>query len=211
MEARRLTVQDWALLREVTTQALAEAPDAFWSTHVDGATFDDDHWRRLCRAAAWWLVICDGHVIGVAAGLGRAEAPDEPELMSVWVDPSARRWGAASLLVRAALEWATAGDASTMTLWITDDNTAARQLGERLGFKPTGERCALPHRGLTIERMRIVLPGGCYNVASGTPSASLTRALDGSAGSREVRKRCRRGEIDGTGRAGCGPHSRWRP
>jgi GNAT superfamily N-acetyltransferase len=157
MEVRRLTLRDWAVLRDVRLRALTAATDAFGNRHADETKFEDHHWKRLCASAAWWAVVRDERVIGLAAGLRRVEALDEPELFAVWVDPDARRRGAGSLLVRAATDWASASRASSMTIWVPADDAAARRLVAQQGFEPTGECLRLPHRGLIIERMRIVL------------------------------------------------------
>ena len=53
------------------------------------------------------------------------------------VDESGRRLGVASALMDAAVEWLRERGAPRVMLWTAERNTGARQLFERLGFRPT--------------------------------------------------------------------------
>jgi RimJ/RimL family protein N-acetyltransferase len=47
-------------------------------------------------------------------------------------------------LATAAIDWARGDGADALTLWVADGNSRARELYERLDFRPTGVRQALP-------------------------------------------------------------------
>ena len=53
------------------------------------------------------------------------------------VDESGRRLGVASALMDAAVQWLRDRGAPRAMLWTAERNTGARQLFERLGFRPT--------------------------------------------------------------------------
>jgi ribosomal protein S18 acetylase RimI-like enzyme len=66
----------------------------------------------------------------------------------------------ARALVDQAVRWAAERRAREVVLWVADQNTAARRLYERLGFRPTGERQPLPSNpALTESLLRLPLAG----------------------------------------------------
>jgi GNAT superfamily N-acetyltransferase len=158
IEVTRLSEDDWQTLRELRLQALAEAPYAFWATHAEEAAYTETQWRQFLRAAAWYVARRDNRFVGLAAGLLRPEAADEPELISMWVQPNQRGHGTGTLLTQELMAWARGLGATTMILWVTDGNMPARRLYERVGFYRTGEHGAVPHGAASgMERMRTLL------------------------------------------------------
>ena len=89
----RLTEDGWETLRDLRLHALAEAPYAFWATHADEEANREADWRRFLQIATWYVARRDDRPIGLAAGLLREEAPDEPELIGMWVTPTERGAG----------------------------------------------------------------------------------------------------------------------
>lgn len=85
---------DWERSRAVRLRALADAPDAFWSTLEQEEHLPADAWRaRLERQDALTFVAADdgvaaGEDVGVAVLLVR---DDVGSLVSVWVVRSAQR------------------------------------------------------------------------------------------------------------------------
>ncbi|WP_394197106.1 GNAT family N-acetyltransferase [Litoreibacter albidus] len=71
--------------------------------------------------------------------LGRVVA-DEAELLTLAVDPAARRQGIARHLVETFKSTAAAQGASTAFLEVAADNTAAIALYRATGFEPAGRR-----------------------------------------------------------------------
>ncbi|PFG39898.1 acetyltransferase (GNAT) family protein [Georgenia soli] len=140
----RVSEQDWRTLRDVRLRALAEAPQAFGSTLERELAFDESTWRERAAAGRTFLALRAGQVVGLAGYYVEPGHEDERQLVSMWVDPYARGSGAAALLVSAVREAAAAEGARTLTLFVADGNDRARHLYERLGFRSTGERQALP-------------------------------------------------------------------
>jgi GNAT superfamily N-acetyltransferase len=158
IEIARMRDDDWQTLRELRLHALAEAPYAFWATRADEVTYTEAQWRQFLRAATWYVARRDSQLVGLAAGLLRQEIPDEPELIAMWVAPTERGRGTGTQLAEEIMAWARGRGATAMTLWVTDGNTAARRLYQRVGFNTTGERGPVPHSAAAgMERMRIHL------------------------------------------------------
>lgn len=87
--------------------------------------------------------------------LGRHAGP-EAELLTLAVDPSARRRGLGSALVLAFEDAAAAGGASDVFLETAVDNEPARGLYEKLGYRPVGRRAGYYTRAGAPARDAIV-------------------------------------------------------
>ena len=68
------------------------------------------------------------------------QAADEVEILTLAVDPAARRRGMGGALIRAAAEHAHMGGARAMFLEVETTNEAARGLYAGLGFREVGQR-----------------------------------------------------------------------
>ncbi len=139
---RRPGPDDWRQLRTIRLAALAEAPSAFGSTLAREFAFDEATWRSRLASTALHFADDDGQVVGLAAGF--REPDGSIELVSMWVDPRYRGRGVGELLVRAIMAWAHGAGVSSISLWVTSSNDAARRLYERCGFRLTGETQPLP-------------------------------------------------------------------
>lgn len=145
----------WPTLRAVRLAALRESPAAFWATWEEESAFDPEGWRRLVRAAAWFVARREREPVGVAGCLRREECPTEPEVVGMWVHPAARGRDVADRLLDAIRSWATQEGMSSLVLWVVEDNERARRIYERHRFCLTGERAPLPEgRSGHEERMR---------------------------------------------------------
>ncbi|WP_448073907.1 GNAT family N-acetyltransferase [Georgenia yuyongxinii] len=140
----RVSRADWPTLKDVRLRALAADPAAFASTLAREQAFEDEVWRERAGAGRSFIARRDGAVVGVVSYYLEDARPGERQLASMWVAPQARRFGVAHALVEAVQEAAAAEGAARLTLFVVDDNDAARRLYERLGFRPTGEVQALP-------------------------------------------------------------------
>lgn len=69
---------------------------------------------------------------------------DRRDLISVWVHPAHRGRGVAGMLLAAVREWAVAGGARELALWVADGNGAAASSYARAGFVANGRRQPLP-------------------------------------------------------------------
>lgn len=141
-QVRLVSADDWALFAEVRLEALRRDPEAFCSSHADWAQAGEDRWRARLAEPATWIALCEGMACGVV-GVTRP-GPDRVELISMWVDPSARGLGVGDALVRSVLDWARAqAPGQRVGLEVFEGNLAAQKLYLRNGFEftepPTGD------------------------------------------------------------------------
>jgi ribosomal protein S18 acetylase RimI-like enzyme len=156
MEARQAQAADWQALRQLRLRALADAPDAFASTLEEEVAFPEEVWRQRAEggpASANFIAREGGVDVGLAAVFAEPDVPGRMHLVSMWVAPRYRRRGVARALVDQAVRWAAERRAREVGLWVADQNTAARRLYERLGFRPTGERQPLPSNPARTESL----------------------------------------------------------
>jgi GNAT superfamily N-acetyltransferase len=161
---RRVRRDEWMVLREVRLAALADSPGAFGSSHAAEVDRADDFWiERAERSStrpdmAAFLARLDDRVIGIVSAFRIEGAPTSVELVSMWTAPHARRSGAGRLLVGALIDWAVAGGAGDIDLWVMRGNTAALHFYASLGFAETAEYEPLPSDPCKDEvRMRLEL------------------------------------------------------
>lgn len=147
---RRIRAGEGVLLRDVRLRALRDAPGEFSSTFEEESGRDLAAWEEasVARAsgsgsATFVAASADG-VAGLVGAYRRAEEPSTVELVSMWVDPSARGRGIGTRLVEAVLGWAADAGAERVVLWVTRDNDAASALYKKAGFAVTGEVQASP-------------------------------------------------------------------
>ena len=142
---RRIRPDDGPLLKRVRLAALLDTPSAFAKTHAEESAYADEEWTR--RATEWsagdqGLTVfadLDGEIVGLVGG--HRSTPGVTELVSMWVDPAARRSGVGHALIDAVVEWA-AGE--PVELWVTRGNDRAIALYERAGFVVTTDVQPLP-------------------------------------------------------------------
>ncbi|MFF7128467.1 GNAT family N-acetyltransferase [Streptomyces sp. NPDC008240] len=157
LELRTLESDDWPLWRELRLAALAEAPYAFGSTLAQwqGSGDREERWRaRLSIAGAHDLIaLLDGRPVGMASGVP-GEGTENVELISMWVNPTARGKGVGDYLIQAVERWAAERGATTLRLSVMPDNRRATALYERHGFtEDTGEPGDLLPDGVGRERV----------------------------------------------------------
>jgi GNAT superfamily N-acetyltransferase len=141
---REVDPDEWDVMRDVRLTALQEAPYAFGSTYEREAPFTEEQWRgRInARSVTFFAYLPDTtEPVGLAGVYVEAGVPD---VVSMWVRPSARGNRVGEALISAAADWVRDRGYDTLYLWVTETNTPARLLYERCGFMPTGERQPLP-------------------------------------------------------------------
>jgi predicted GNAT family acetyltransferase len=151
---RRITPDDWALLRDVRLRALADSPDAFGSTLEREQDFDEKDWRRRSVRPVW-VVEVDGRGVAMAGAFS-----DEGVLQvwGMWTDPEHRGRGHARALLDALLGDAVA-EGKPVSLHVNLANPGARAFYESYGFVGTGELVPLrPGSEQQIELMVINRP-----------------------------------------------------
>lgn len=129
---------EWRRWRALRLRALDTDPRAFaTSAHAwlgDGDT--ETRWReRLTGPGACFVAVDEtGEDIALAA----LDLVGDPELVSMWVAPSARRKGAGQALVRAVI-LAMPDPAATLSLRVMADNRAAVEFYASAGFVLSGK------------------------------------------------------------------------
>jgi predicted GNAT family acetyltransferase len=139
LELAVLGADDWPIAREVRLRALKDSPSAYLADYEDEVTVGEEGWRERFTRMRWVVARDEGRIIGLASSVRVAGRPAyERHIESVWVDPRHRRNG----VLRAVLGHLSVADpeVTEWRVWVLDTNTVAREVYERLGFSPTGER-----------------------------------------------------------------------
>ncbi len=147
---REIGPDDWSTFRDIRLAALADSPTAFAVPLAEAQQRTDAEWEAMVRdrcasetSATWVAEHPTGRAVGlVAAFIG--DDPDDAELVSMWVSPTARGEGLAARLVDVVVAWAAERGTSTVSLWVTRGNDPAQRLYESAGFAVTGDHQALP-------------------------------------------------------------------
>ncbi len=144
MEIRRLGAHEGPRLRTLRLRALAEAPDAFGSTHDEAAALPPDRWAAQLREIPTFVAVVDGEDVGLVRGARDDSRADAAWLISMWVAPEVRGQGVGEALIDAVVEWARASGARRLLLDVGDHNQPAIALYSRMGFEPNGTTGSLP-------------------------------------------------------------------
>jgi GNAT superfamily N-acetyltransferase len=133
-------------VRDVRLHALADAPFAFGSRLEEEQDRPAAFWqsRLESHAAATFLAIQGHETVGLVRTFVEPDDVMSAKLVSMWVAPHARGQGVGRRLVSAVVQWARDNDATSVQLWVTEMNVAARRLYESCGFSPSGGRQRLP-------------------------------------------------------------------
>ena len=143
---RRVTEDDWPLLRAIRLEMLTDSPDAYLERVVDAEPRTEAEWRfRSNRGSS-----------GATDLALAAEDPDQPDrwvgylacfvdspkqghVVSVYVAPSQRGTGLAGQLLDGVIDWAR-GEAGLdrLHLHVHEDNARAQAFYRRYGFTATG-------------------------------------------------------------------------
>lgn len=160
MDVRRVRADEWEALRDVRLRALADAPDAFGSTHAEALQRPEEWWRVWAlRSAesdeqAMSLAWEGAGAVGIA-GVFRND-DGRWQVISMWVEPQARGRGIARALLDDVVAFARAHDAAELILSVTDGNDGARRLYESYGFADNGFSEPLrSNPALTIRELRL--------------------------------------------------------
>lgn len=144
---RQVRLEDWARLRDLRLEMLADTPLAYLETLEQARAKPDADWRQRARrgaglaggapTATFVAEQPDGRWVGQMAGY--LDAPGSAMLVAVYVAPAARgrAAGVADALLDAVVGWAT-GHARLLRLLVHEDNGRARAFYRRRGFTETG-------------------------------------------------------------------------
>jgi ribosomal protein S18 acetylase RimI-like enzyme len=160
-------------------RAIAEIGVAGWQSAYRGILPDDflDGMRVEGRETAWrqmlagdgdggapaWVAEQDGRVVGyVCSGPPRDDDVPLPatEIYAIYVSPETWRAGIGRALLSTAMAHWNAVTATTMVLWVFEENARARAFYEAMGWRSDGGRQQLELAGTSaIEvRYRLVAP-----------------------------------------------------
>jgi [ribosomal protein S18]-alanine N-acetyltransferase len=101
---------------------------------IQGRSAEASQWDPKSYLDYDCLVAVDGQVMGFL--VARQTAPGEREILNLAVDPSQRRRGVASALLRAEL----GREKNQWFLEVRESNTAALKLYQKAGFRVAGKR-----------------------------------------------------------------------
>lgn len=158
VEIRRLSEPDWSLLRTVRLRALADAPEAFGSTHAEELRLSASDWRaRLTSGAAQFLAVDGDEPVAIGVGLPGASAdPDEWLLVSMWVAGSHRGRRIAQQLIRAVVSAARSAGAARVRLAVVQGNDSALRAYLRDGFVLDGSPYPMDRDASVLEQDMIL-------------------------------------------------------
>jgi GNAT superfamily N-acetyltransferase len=143
--ARRAAADEWARLRDLRLQALADAPEAFAATLAESAARTDDEWRQRYAQDAGQATFVEmddaGRFTGMASGFR-----DGPIVLlaGMFVVPECRGRGLGRRLVEAVEAWAIETGAARVELDVNPAVVAAVRLYDSCGYVPTGRTLPLP-------------------------------------------------------------------
>jgi ribosomal protein S18 acetylase RimI-like enzyme len=146
LEIRRITEQDWPLLRAIRLDALRADPDAFGSTYADQAAFPEHRWQAMAAESARGPDHCvliasrDGEPVGMVRTVRDGRRLAVFGVYSVWVAPGERRRGVGRALLDAIEEWVRAAGGSELELTVMEDGDAAKALYAAHGYRFDGRR-----------------------------------------------------------------------
>ncbi len=140
-----VTEDDWPSVQEVRLRALREDPTVFGASLAREQMFAESHWRMRIRAASTWVLReDDGTPRGLVAMIQEpGSATHDRHVVQLWVAPEVRRRGGGWSLLDTVRAAAVAEGATTVSLWVADDNHAAGDLFVRAGFVRSKERQAM--------------------------------------------------------------------
>ena len=136
MDIARISPDDWERFRAVRLASLSDSPAVFGSRYEDWLDASEERWRSRLTEVPLTLIAHDG-VADVGVVSGQSDGECWAEMISMWVDPSARGTGAADDLITAVVGWA-AGQGRSTYLMVRSDNARARAAYERAGFVERG-------------------------------------------------------------------------
>ena len=158
-----ITVDDVDAYRTARLRALREDADAFTMRHDEAAAWPRSFWiERIAENAAHersstHLAWHGDEIVGMATGV-IPNAGATPELVAMWVAPEVRGEGVGAALVRRIRDWAVAGGADALELWVVTGNHHAIALYDRCGFTVKDDHRAQPDDPCRNEvRMQLAL------------------------------------------------------
>ncbi|WP_188576332.1 N-acetyltransferase [Tistrella bauzanensis] len=152
---RPIAAVEAAVMADLHAKAFNEPWDSPWDAVAIARLLDLDTVAGLAAWPARDGDIRDGGTwdVGTDAPTGMVliqAAAGEAEILTIAVDPRARRQGLGLLLLDGAAIWAAAHGAERLLLEVAADNPAARGLYQKAGFTTVGRRRGYYARGKQV-------------------------------------------------------------
>ena len=149
---RRIRPDEVDVYRAFRLRALTDTPDAFGDSYALAIARPPSFWtERVAQTSAGvdsvLFVAVDEATdrwLGMTGCYFDTDDRTEAMVVSVWVEPTARRQGLAGRLVLAAQAWAKERGVRRLNLWVTATNRGAQRVYAAAGFQPTGGVRPLP-------------------------------------------------------------------
>ncbi|MFN8632646.1 MAG: GNAT family N-acetyltransferase [Chloroflexota bacterium] len=149
---RRIRPDEVEVYRAFRLRALQDSPDAFSDSYALAIARPPEFWTdrvaNTSEGLTTVLMVASDAETDTWLGMTGCFLPNPGDgiglVVSVWVAPEARRQQLARRLLDGIVGWARARDLHTLTLWVVETNTRARNLYVGAGFTPTGNRHPLP-------------------------------------------------------------------
>ena len=143
---RRVAEDDWALLRALRLEMLADTPIAYLETVADAEARTEAEWRFRARRGSsgpqnLGLAASDAALPGRWVGYLACfvDVPGQGHVVSVYVAPAYRASGLAGRMLDAVTAWARAeAGLNRLHLYVHEHNGRARAFYRRYGFTETG-------------------------------------------------------------------------
>lgn len=145
LDIRPIEPHEWPTYRELRLRSLQEDPDAFGSTYDLEKERPDDFWSSRIRdssASGWdrvFLARADDEACGLAWCKVAPATPQVAQLFQMWVAPERRHQGVGSLLLKAAIAWASSVGVKALRLGVAAGDTPAVRLYMAHGFVRVGQ------------------------------------------------------------------------
>jgi ribosomal protein S18 acetylase RimI-like enzyme len=158
---RRVTPQDWLVLRDLRLRALRSDPLSFGSTYEREAAFSEGDWMQwaaddaLGDEMATFIADRERQPMGIVGAYRDESEPMLFHVIAMWVAPEGRREGLGRRLLSHVEAWIRSCGGRVVQLNVTTTAVAARRLYETAGFEPDGDRRESRHtRGLVEVSLR---------------------------------------------------------
>lgn len=150
------------IFKSTRLRALQESPASFGSTYAKESQLSDEEWlqrsHRWCSAGSIGYIAFDQDgPRGLVACYSEEQDPPSGHVISMWVDPDARRSGVGKALIEALKAWGGTHGLHQLRLMVTSVNSGAIRFYERLGFRMTGRTEPYPNDPAIIE-YEMILP-----------------------------------------------------
>ena len=130
--------EQWQRVKALRLSSLREDPRSFFKLLSEEIDLTEADWRARLESATTWVAILDGVDVGLVTSSPDWDDPQAAHLSGLWVDRSARRYGAAGALSRAVIGHARVNGHERVVLWVASANAGADQIYAGLGFTRTG-------------------------------------------------------------------------